>query len=341
MNIYTPPNDTLNLEINLHREKKIRLEGVSEMIYHYYIEKHNNWKKTKGYDYVYDSTMTIFEFAEKVNNHRDNDLMFLSQYLTKNNLPDWFIDIERSSIIYLVASQKLGILNTHWILYDSTFNPPKNYYSFVDELEINNLKAGLSYYYYNFLMLYYGRSYKPSEPGFQSIYGRNRTIIEDYKSINDELDSRIMDIFLGKSLSILYKDKLLTQSNILHADSLFERARLLFQDESLLRIIDDYRNLQKTKFRVQVDLNPGVDAPGFYLSDSIGNYYRLSDFRGNVIFVNFWTTFCLPCIKSIPAKNNIVEEFKDHPFELVNICMDYRPEIWKRVIEKSCATNCL
>ena len=160
-------------------------------------------------------------------------------------------------------------------------------------------------------------------------------MIEDYISINNELDSKIKDILLGKSLSMLYKDKLITQSNILQADSLFERATPLFKDESLLQIVANYRDLQITKLQNQVNLNPGVDAPDFLLSDSIGNYYKLSDFRDKVVFLNFWTTYCIPCIESIPEKNNLVDKFKDHPFELVNICMDYRPGIWRRVIEKN------
>ena len=126
----------------------------------------------------------------------------------------------------------------------------------------------------------------------------------------------------------------MTQSNFLKSDSILEISKPLFHNEDNCKIIEDYRDSQYTKLKNQAILNLGDNAPGFYLSDQNGKYYRLSDFLSKVIYVNFWATYCSPCIASIPKKNLLVEEFSDQSFELLNICLDNKPELWSSIIEE-------
>ena len=44
-------------------------------------------------------------------------------------------------------------------------------------------------------------------------------------------------------------------------------------------------------------------APPFHLQDLRGGYRHLSDFRGQVLIVNFWTSWCQPCRKELPSLN--------------------------------------
>ena len=336
-NIYTIPDDTLiiklNLDSSLNREDKISFEGSSAEICYYFIEKMKNWKKTGGYNYYYDSTISISEFAEKVNKNRDNDLKFLNEYSEINDLPDWFVDIEKNSIIYLVASQKLSILNYHWIFYDSTFTPPKNYYSFLDNIKINNPDAILSSSYYRFLANNYRRHIKPNESGFSGNVTSVNTLLNEINKPNNVLDSRIKDILTGNRLTILLTDKYLSYANFAKADSLFEISLPKMNDQKLKEIVSNYRNSQLQKLQNKVSLMPGDKAPAFYLSDTSDHYYKLENFKGKVVYINFWATYCAPCINTIPEKNKLIEEFSDYPFAFLNICLDDKPDKWKEIIE--------
>lgn len=51
-------------------------------------------------------------------------------------------------------------------------------------------------------------------------------------------------------------------------------------------------------------------APGFSLQDLDGKRVNLSDFRGKVVVLDFWATWCVPCIASFPAMKKMVEK---HP----------------------------
>ncbi len=46
------------------------------------------------------------------------------------------------------------------------------------------------------------------------------------------------------------------------------------------------------------------------ITDENGNIYTLQDFRGKVIFINFWATWCAPCLAELPAMQDLYEHFK-------------------------------
>jgi AhpC/TSA family len=48
---------------------------------------------------------------------------------------------------------------------------------------------------------------------------------------------------------------------------------------------------------VSAEVNVGDPAPEFAIKDDMGKELKLSDYRGNVVFLNFWYTTCAPCIK--------------------------------------------
>jgi thiol-disulfide isomerase/thioredoxin len=50
----------------------------------------------------------------------------------------------------------------------------------------------------------------------------------------------------------------------------------------------------------------------FTLKDLSGNNVSLSDYRGKVVFLDFWATWCPPCRMSIPEVEQMYEEYKDN-----------------------------
>ena len=50
-------------------------------------------------------------------------------------------------------------------------------------------------------------------------------------------------------------------------------------------------------------------APDFTLSDMHGNEVSLSDFKGNIVIINFWATWCGPCRFEIPDLIDLQEKY--------------------------------
>jgi cytochrome c biogenesis protein CcmG/thiol:disulfide interchange protein DsbE len=77
--------------------------------------------------------------------------------------------------------------------------------------------------------------------------------------------------------------------------------------------------LQSSKYE---PLTVGMAAPDFSLPDIEGKTVRLSDYRGKVVFVNFWATWCKPCKEEMPSMEILWENFKSEDFVMLAISMD-------------------
>ena len=63
-------------------------------------------------------------------------------------------------------------------------------------------------------------------------------------------------------------------------------------------------------------------APDFALQDADGRTVRLSDYRGKVVLLNFWATWCGPCKVEIPWFVEFERKHKDKGFAVVGVSMD-------------------
>ena len=71
------------------------------------------------------------------------------------------------------------------------------------------------------------------------------------------------------------------------------------------------------------ELTLGKPAPDFTLKDINGDTVSLKDFRGKVVLLDFWATWCGPCIHELPGLKALYEKHKDNPdFVLISISSD-------------------
>src|SRR5688572_22947341 len=66
----------------------------------------------------------------------------------------------------------------------------------------------------------------------------------------------------------------------------------------------------------------GKPAPEFDGEDFEGRRVKLSDYRGKVVVLVFWSTRCPPCRAMIPHEREMVERFHDRPFALIGVNND-------------------
>lgn len=77
--------------------------------------------------------------------------------------------------------------------------------------------------------------------------------------------------------------------------------------------------LQSSKYEPLV---VGKPAPDFTLSDLNDKTYRLSDFRGKVVFLNFWATWCAPCRDEMPSMEVLYRNFEKDGLVVLAVSID-------------------
>jgi peroxiredoxin len=64
-----------------------------------------------------------------------------------------------------------------------------------------------------------------------------------------------------------------------------------------------------------------IKAQNFILKDLEGNDVSLADYRGLIILINFWATWCLPCLIEMPSMEKLYAKFKNEGFTILAIDM--------------------
>jgi len=69
-------------------------------------------------------------------------------------------------------------------------------------------------------------------------------------------------------------------------------------------------------------LGKSVPAPNFTLPGLDGQKVSLTDYKGKVVLLNIWATWCAPCVAEMPSMQKLYQELKDEGFELLAVSVD-------------------
>lgn len=74
-------------------------------------------------------------------------------------------------------------------------------------------------------------------------------------------------------------------------------------------------------------------APNFKIPDVNGKMYRLTDFKGKYVLIDFWASWCAPCRAANPTLVNVYNTFYKRNFTVVGISIDKNKDRWLKAIE--------
>lgn len=66
----------------------------------------------------------------------------------------------------------------------------------------------------------------------------------------------------------------------------------------------------------------GTEAPAFTLRDIRGRSHELKKYRGSVILLNFWATWCRPCLKEFPHFQKLQDRYKSKGLKILAVSID-------------------
>lgn len=100
------------------------------------------------------------------------------------------------------------------------------------------------------------------------------------------------------------------------------------QDSATARVLHEM-------LRKQAPLLPGRPAPTFTLRDAADKPVALADFKGKVVYLDFWASWCVPCLAEAPAAVELKKKFEGRDVVFLYISVDRRADDW----QKSLATH--
>lgn len=76
--------------------------------------------------------------------------------------------------------------------------------------------------------------------------------------------------------------------------------------------------LQSAELKPYTDKAP---IPPLTLQDLQGKTHNLNDYKGQVVLLQFWATYCVPCRKEMPSMNKLIKKMGDVPFKILAVDM--------------------
>ena len=92
---------------------------------------------------------------------------------------------------------------------------------------------------------------------------------------------------------------------------------------------------QLDEFIRLAEFNVGSTIPDFTLPDQNGKMVSVKDFRGKYVLIDFWASWCGPCLREMPNVVKLYKECKGKNFEILGISLDKDKNAWTAAVKKN------
>jgi thiol-disulfide isomerase/thioredoxin len=114
-----------------------------------------------------------------------------------------------------------------------------------------------------------------------------------------------------------------------------DAAKAQFEQFIKLRPESDPDRQRALRYISQPELARARMAPAFAVTTLDGQRVSLDDFKGKVVLLDFWATWCGPCREALPHMQKIAKNFQGQPLVVLSVSLDNNEEKWKEFITKN------
>ena len=207
----------------------------------------------------------------------------------------------------------------HLLLYGHVF---KNKYSitseffeFLTELPFQSEAVG-NHWYREFLVAYFDR--------MNMLGGVEKTPYTfEYDVAGDYLTGKALGFYRSEIIARAFRAK--QQDMIIDRYYKFVNENEYAQFDS--KVLATYMKAMK--------FAKGTLAPDFVIQDMEDKILTLSSFSGKTIYLNFWASWCKPCMKKMEDTKGLQTELEKDGIVFVNVSLDRTEDVWKKTVEKN------
>lgn len=261
------------------------------------------------------------QFLAAIEDAHQEKLSFLKDFKGYRKLDRSFRNMMEADFLF---DKKLSLVNYPnyyaFLTQGGEPNLPEGYFDFLDNAKLFNDKNLSSQTYIAFI---------------NAVLERKVMDRVSFDEVNFDADLFFSEQFnLAKEL-FTGKTKELAIANMM--ENIFgygstELAREKFEEFNQIVTNEEFKEEIGKLFRATIALNPGQPAPDFTLIDIDGNEVSLSDFVGKVVYLDFWASWCGPCLQQIPSARELKTRMEGQDVVFLYVSLDEDEQAWRKKV---------
>lgn len=318
--MHISPGDSIQLVLDTEQfDESIRYVGKGAVLNTYLAQKYLQAPAI---------SQELYKMSESVFTHYtdsilDRQLAFCESYFSGTgsltSSEQTFLTTERQNLLYDAVNQKLSYPMLHGYVTGKRgiYKPEADYYSFLNEVPLVAEHATGSLMYMEFLTAYVQHE-------FTKRVGKDTSI--DQAVLRRQIIDEKWQGYLRDFLYTNWIYETLTYSDdMTGATALFAALRPAMQTPELVAFLEE-------AFSIRAILAAGNPAPLFSVKDENGKAIELSQFLGKTVYLDIWATWCGPCLKEIPALEQLITDMAGKEVVFLSVSVDTDEKAWSRMI---------
>jgi thiol-disulfide isomerase/thioredoxin len=321
VSIFLQPGDQLEVRFNAaDMLKTLRFKGQGANENNFLVAYYLKFVENDDYQVLPENiSLTETAFIEFLDLRKKDQLLFLEKYQAKTPLSPAFQHYIRAEIDYTWANDRLMFADLKQrVKGGARMALSPAYYHYLGQVTLNNPQALGSPAYTDFLKNYLH---------FQAAAAQHRKTDRDYYQVlfnlaKEKLTGGPRSLLLAYALHENMKSGPIQYTN------------QMFRDFEKLNTNKDLNDFLAGTYDVNKAFALGSPAPHFRLRSASGKEMSLADFKGKVVYLNFWTSHCGPCQMDLPYAQELEKELADKNVVFVHIGMDADEALWRSAVTR-------
>jgi peroxiredoxin len=305
--IYLSPNDSIHIYAT--SDTTITTGRGAEKI-NYLKEFNEQYRQNSGMDLNHSISLGLdlkeFEhYIDSIKIKREQELD--SFRMVNKNVSKDFLNYMKSKIDYDYARKKMDYLSFHnnyadkgnkYLFVDTS------YYDFLKNIPLQNDEVVTTTFEYSYFLEYFFID------AVQRAYYKDSTLFKNDDTGANYKYNLAKKLLTNKSRDLAITQILKSSTDIASTKKHFEQLDSLLNDFKKIASNKKYTDYIEKEYASNSQIRPGNSAPNFTLKDASGNNVSLSNFKGKVVYITFWGTWCGSCINSLPKYLALQKKFK-------------------------------
>ncbi len=319
MPVYLTPGKTLNINIDAKNPvETLKFSAGTKKPSRYLRDK---WYAKRGVieKELYNGTQQ--DFLQELDLARKSLDTILVKFITdKPTFSESFFKRESMSNFYYATAHKLKYPKVRYQFSDSLQPLDSSYYDFISEFNFHDTNVFEEADYLVSIQLIMDRDL---EEVYLDPLGSQTNMFEAKVNwIDSVLKGEVKDYFLASATK-----NYIAYDFHYEPDSLIQKALSAITDDKLGSTL-------LNELEIRGHLAQGNLPPVFQAVDAGGAKQTLDSLKGKVVLVDFWATWCGPCIDQMKYLEGVKRKFKGQPFEVVSISIDDSRYKWTSYVNE-------